>query len=333
MSTKDLELERKRARDRRSQQAMRDRNKWTIESLNQQVSSLAAALDEQTQKACQLGERVKILEGENARLRAQSAAAAASATATSLTPQISTKCHEPYELPPFDTSPTCLADEIVQALIATERRSCLATAKNKAKQMALKPNLAALVYKDHKTDDEISNIVGGIIRCYTEIETLPTKVAVFYCMSISFKVGPCVAHGAERTKWLVCLDARTWENLPAWLRPVSCQLQTPHAGWIDRIPWPRAREWLIRHPDITLDVFAVSYSSCLSILWDHDPEHVLIKVDGRAGDGGAPQAVVINPIFEQHLRQLKHWTVGEPFRSRFKELADLIEQDRQDWDR
>ncbi|KXJ90406.1 hypothetical protein Micbo1qcDRAFT_205254 [Microdochium bolleyi] len=288
---------------------------------------------------------------------------------------LSTRCHEPWELPPFNTPHSCIADEIVQGVVATERRNRHYSATESLPQpapspvlsrqgmasqhpesppipasvlaneasstttgirgslphsqqqqgpptprpnpTALKPNLAALIHKDQQTDDEISNMVGGIVRSYTEIETLPKQVAVFYCMSIL-------------VKWLVSLDARTWENLPAWLRPLPCQLQIPHAAWVDRIPWPRARRYLVQHPEITLDAFASKYSSSLSVLWDYDHEHVLIRVDGG---GGAAKTVLINPIFEQHIRQLKCWTVGETFRTHFQELAELIEMDRREWDR
>lgn len=112
---------------------------------------------------------------------------------------LSAKCHEPWELPPFDIPHTCLADEIVQTVIGKEREKLQATllhastptatvAGTKTKQTVLKPDPAALLYADYKTDDEISNMVGGIVRSYKEIETLPKQVAVYYCMSILFKV-------------------------------------------------------------------------------------------------------------------------------------------------
>lgn len=233
------ELERKRARDRRSQQAMRDRNKSTIDNLHQQVQTLTAALDQQSTIASQLGQRLNILEDENTQLRAYGATASTlTSPAVADSPFVTSPCssisvpaqlgprqhhekivpldtavqplfysdfllsakyHEPWGLPPFDIPHTCLADEIVQTVIAKEREKLQATllhastptttvAGTKTKQTALKPDPAALLYADHKTDDEISNMVGGIVRSYKEIETLPKQVAVFYCMSILFKV-------------------------------------------------------------------------------------------------------------------------------------------------
>lgn len=43
------------------------------------------------------------------------------------------------------------------------------------------------------------------------------------------------------------MDKQSWDLMPEWLRPTPCQLITPHAAWIDRIPWFVAGEnssWL-----------------------------------------------------------------------------------------
>ena len=73
-SQRESELEKKRARDRRSQQAMRDRNRWTIQTLSEQVTALDAALRDRTRDLGTLEARVSYLEGENAQLRTQNAA-------------------------------------------------------------------------------------------------------------------------------------------------------------------------------------------------------------------------------------------------------------------
>jgi len=33
------------------------------------------------------------------------------------------------------------------------------------------------------------------------------------------------------------MDKKSWDLMPVWLRPTPSQLTTPHAAWIDRIPW------------------------------------------------------------------------------------------------
>lgn len=75
----------------------------------------------------------------------------------------------------------------------------------------------------------------------------------------------------------------------------------------------------MEHSEITLDDFASTYSTSIFIKWDCDPAHILIETD--------VQKVIINPIYEDQIRQLKSWTVGDGFRQRFPEISQLIDQD------
>lgn len=87
---------------------------------------------------------------------------------------------------------------------------------------------------------------------------------------------------------------------------------------------PRAREYLIAHQEITLDDFAVPYSSGFDLNWPYDPDSVLLP--STINERGTVE-MVINPVFEEHLQQIRHWTVGKTFRNRFPELSQLIDHD------
>ena len=99
---------------------------------------------------------------------------------------------------------------------------------------------------------------------------------------------------------------------------------TTHAAWIDRIPWPRVRDYLIAHPSITLDHFAAVYSTSFSIQWAYNPSHVLLKATAPGED------IMINPVYEEHIRQLRNWEVGALFRDRYPDIAALIDGDLKD---
>ncbi|KJR83826.1 uncharacterized protein SPSK_04278 [Sporothrix schenckii 1099-18] len=355
LSAKEIELQRKRARDRKSQQAMRDRTKWTIFNLNEQVAYLTQMLSDRARDVHLLNSRLRMLETENSQLRAQNAAlqlslmgsqpqsvdltndaAAAAAAASALaggapgtsssigscvsppddttsasgqsgavTAALPEVVKKPWEIPPADGPPTCLSDQILQGFITSKvhQRSV-----NGALAFGLKPNLCSLLEKDRRTCDAISDIVGDIVRSYFEIDTLPKQVAVFYIM-------------CSLLKWLVLLDKPSWDLLPAWLRPTRTQISTPHAAWIDRIPWPAVRNYLISHPEITLDHFAAVYSTSFSIRWPYDPTHVLLKAVAPDTD------VTINPVYEEHIRQLRNWEVGKAFRDRYPDIGNLIDRD------
>ncbi|CAK7212825.1 hypothetical protein SCUCBS95973_001592 [Sporothrix curviconia] len=350
LSAKEVELQRKRARDRKSQQAMRDRTKWTIYNLNEQVAFLTQMLSDRARDVNLLNSRMRMLETENSQLRAQNAAlqlslmgsqppndpaavaaaAAAAASAalaagangtagsiggilpagdTSSQGQVSMQKPEvvkkPWEVPPVDGPPTCLSDQILQGFITSKvhQRSV-----DGALTFGFKPNLCSLLEKDRRTSDAISDIVGDIVRSYFEIDTLPKQVAVFYIM-------------CSLLKWMVLLDQPSWDLMPAWLRPTRIQVTTPHAAWIDRIPWPTVRDYLIAHPDITLDHFAAVYSTSFSIRWPYDPTHVLLKAVAPGED------ITINPVYEEHIRHLSNWEVGKAFRDRYPAIAEIIDRD------
>lgn len=87
---------------------------------------------------------------------------------------------------------------------------------------------------------------------------------------------------------------------------------------------PKAREYLISHPEITLDDFAATYSTSFFVSWPYDPSHVLITTPGT--DAGN-ESISTNPVYEEHMRHLKNWSVGQAFRDRFPEIAKLTDED------
>lgn len=80
---------------------------------------------------------------------------------------------------------------------------------------------------------------------------------------------------------------------------------------------------LIRHQEIKFDESAAAYSSSFSVWWPYDPNHVIIEF--KPPQSLTPM-VVMNPIYEDHLRQLKNWTVGETLRQGLPAMGDLIDQ-------
>ncbi|KIW02235.1 uncharacterized protein PV09_06388 [Verruconis gallopava] len=314
-SKREIDLERKRARDRKSQQAMRDRAKWTLQNLTEQVHVLTKALKEQTEHANQVKQRMQYLESENEHLRVQNAALRLSLLGDPKRKNSGTLNIPIWKLPPNNCPPISLSDSILQDAVTRKRTQLASNAPSPATTDSLqapnyppRPNFCALIDKEVRADDDISNLVSDVIRSYSAIETLPNQVAVAYVM-VTF------------LRWQVMLDEPSWNHMPEWLRPTQAQLTKPHPAWIDRMPWPGMRDCLIDHPEITLEDLAVVYSSSFFIRWEYDPSHVLISVNSSSN------VVITNPIYEEHIRQLKNWSLGEPFRKRFPELAEAADRD------
>ncbi|KAK4936918.1 hypothetical protein LTR10_022296 [Elasticomyces elasticus] len=313
----DMELQRKRARDRKSQQAMRDRAKWTLESLMDQVAQLHRALEQEGKRNDHLQRQISTLEKENERLQAENAAVQLRLlsempildhpSALSF-PLVELDILPEWQRIPFNSPPTCLSDQILQSLVEAHLRDGSTDIVGNSK-----PDLLRLVDIAAAHTGSVNDVVLDIVKSYAEIDSLPKQVAVHFVM---FRV----------MRWMVLQDEESWNQLPQWLRPIPEQITTTHPAWIDRIPWPRARQHLIAHPEIQLDDFAAVYSSGFQISWAYDAKSVLLTLSPSEGNA---RHAMINPVYEEHITQLQNWKVGDALRHRFPALAEAIDQDCQ----
>jgi regulator of replication initiation timing len=189
---------------------MRDRNKYTIQSLSEQVAYLSGALEERVRAFDMLETKLGFLEAENAQLRTQNAALQLSLMgrdgldddaghSPGVLSNASSIGRALWELHPNNTPAGCLADQILQGFVDAIRAEgvLLPTSPGeRAARFPLRPNLGSLLEQNHSSDDDISNVVADVLRTYREIEGLPKQVAVFYLMATLLKVG----HKDLRTK-------------------------------------------------------------------------------------------------------------------------------------
>ncbi|KAF2501338.1 hypothetical protein BU16DRAFT_534024 [Lophium mytilinum] len=309
------DLARKRARDRKSQRAMRERAKWSMQCLTDQVTALTQALQNETREKEDLMSRFLAVSEELDHLRVQKAALQlrllGNGTSTSKPESpvgTSPAALAPHEAIPLNTAPTTMSDQILQTFAEARWEAYTSPSQARVEAYPEKPDLSALFDgRPNRIIDETSGVVGDIVRSYKEIDTLPKQVAVHYVMSTLMK-------------WQVLRNKASYDQMPEWLRPLECQMQVAHPSWMDRIPWPNVRQYLIECPGIAFDDFAGAYSTSFFIRWDYDPNHVIITTSAAEGGG-----ILINPIYEEHIRQLKNWTVGDVFRRRFPELSTLVD--------
>ena len=90
---------------------------------------------------------------------------------------------------------------------------------------------------------------------------------------------------------------------------------------------PAARDYLVAHPEITLDHFAAKYGSSLTIRWPYDPSMVVIVTPGvtPSAPNNDGYDYLVNPIFAHHIANLANWEVGDLFRAAFPEMARRID--------
>jgi hypothetical protein len=153
----------------------------------------------------------------------------------------------------------------------------------------------------------LSQVFTDILGTFPDISTLPEKVAVLYIMFLIMR-------------WQISPTQENYDRLPEWVTPRPSQLFTPHPAWIDHIPWPRMRDKLVRdyNPNEYLfDNFFIPFTTTLSVNWSYEPEDTLLA--STEGD-----ELVINPVFERHLRRLENWSLGQDFAKAFPGLVDTF---------
>jgi hypothetical protein len=204
VSAKETELLRKRARDRKAQQAMRDRTKWTINNLTDQVLLLNQVIETKTRDLGALDSRVRVLETENAQLRTQNAALQLSLMGSQPREDNQSLLAKNDIRPPWQLLPAnhlkegYLGDQILHAFASSNQRPPtlqIAGTVVTAPVVCLMPNFAALWPKKAsgsppRVEDELSNIVADLVRSFPEINKLPDQVAVFMTMYWQVKVCP-----------------------------------------------------------------------------------------------------------------------------------------------
>lgn len=153
----------------------------------------------------------------------------------------------------------------------------------------------------------LSQVFTDILGTFPDISTLPEKVATLYIMFLIMR-------------WQISPTQENYDRLPEWVTPRPSQLFTPHPAWIDHVPWPRMRDKLVRdyNPDEYLfDNFFIPFTTTMSVNWPYEPEDSLLaSMEG--------EELVINPVFERHLRRLDNWSLGPAFAQAFPGLVDTF---------
>lgn len=85
------------------------------------------------------------------------------------------------------------------------------------------------------------------------------------------------------------------------------------------------RDYLVRHQDISFDEYANAFSLAFDVSWPYD-ESLIVQVDETTDS--ATNHCRLNPIFEEHIRNINNWTVGSRYWQLYPVLAKAVEEDR-----
>jgi hypothetical protein len=151
----------------------------------------------------------------------------------------------------------------------------------------------------------LSKVFTDILATFPDLSTLPEKVAVLYIMFLIMR-------------WQIAPTQENYDRLPEWVTPRPSQLFTPHPAWIDHLPWPKMRDRLVREynpRDYLFDNFFIPFTTTLNVNWPYEQTDTLLS---------SPESddLMINPVFERHIRRLDNWSLGPAFAKAFPGLND-----------
>ncbi|KAL7799843.1 hypothetical protein V8C37DRAFT_365676 [Trichoderma ceciliae] len=171
------------------------------------------------------------------------------------------------------------------------------------------PSVSSLLNPaNSKNSHPVSKFFTDILTKFPEVSNLPEKVAVLYLMFLVMR-------------WQISPTKENLERLPEWIHPLPCQFETPHAAWMDFLPYPEMRGRVIQANDPTVfyfDNFFPPFTSTLTLSWPYEEAHTLLRNPDS-------EEIMINPVFESHMRNLNNWKLGKAFTESFPMLADTCQ--------
>ncbi|KAK3386941.1 hypothetical protein B0H63DRAFT_143351 [Podospora didyma] len=209
-------------------------------------------------------------------------------------------------MPIINCASTCPLDGILLHFIA-ERRQRAAEGLSPEQIVGPRyPSVSSLLNPAQTLfSHPLSKVFTDILALFPDLP-LPERVAVFFVMFLNMR-------------YHIQPTSENYDRLPSWMRPEPCQLTKPHPAWIDHLPFPRMRERLI-HEYIPgaypFEDYFIPYTTTLCVNWPYEDTDALLQ-----SPTGDLSEVLINPVFERHLRRAENWSLGEAFHLAYPNLA------------
>ncbi|GFF39074.1 probable GTP cyclohydrolase-2 [Aspergillus udagawae] len=209
-----------------------------------------------------------------------------------------------YRTPIRNIAPTCTLDAILLDFLHQRQRKAAEGVPTQKLVGPPYPSVSSLLNPDKSVySHPLSKVFVDILRAFPDISSLPEQVAVLYAMFLLMR-------------WQIYPTPENYERLPDWLTPRPSQLLTPHPAWIDYLPWPRMRDRLVgSYQDYPFDQWFIPFTRTLSVNWPYEATDCLLSTSDH-------EDLIINPVFERHLRNLNNWSLGPAFAEAHPQMAE-----------
>lgn len=216
-----------------------------------------------------------------------------------------------YAAPIKNCDPTCPLDALLIDFLSERRQRAADGLPTQEVVGPRYPSVSSLLNPANSAfSHPLSKVFTDILGTFPDISNLPERVAVLYMMFLVMR-------------WQIDPSQDNYDRLPEWMAPLPSQLAKSHPAWIDHVPFPKMRERLVKHynpQQYLFDNFFVPFTTTLSLSWPYeDTDTLLQSLDG--------DELMINPVFERHLRNLDNWKLGDAFAKVFPTLVDTFNLD------
>ena len=209
----------------------------------------------------------------------------------------------PWAAPCRNVEPTCTLDNLLLSFLHSKRNEAAQGVSEQRLVGPAYPSVSSLLNPKIESHP-VSKVFTDILSTFPTIDALPQQIAVLYIMFLIMR-------------WQIYPTQENYERLPDWITPRASQLFTPHPAWIDYLPWPKMRDKLVEcYDDYPFEAFTLPYTTTLSVNWPYEPTDALLS-------SSESDELMINPVFERHLRNLSNWSLGPAFARAHPALADV----------
>ncbi|KAG6028882.1 hypothetical protein E4U40_000787 [Claviceps sp. LM458 group G5] len=215
-----------------------------------------------------------------------------------------------YALPIKNSESSCPLDTILLHFLS-ERRQRIAEGLPMHEVIGPRyPSVSSLLNPANSIySHPLSKIFTDVLARFPDISRLPERIAVLYVMFLVMR-------------WQISPTRENYERLPSWMTPRPSQIECPHPAWVDYVPFPVMRErlariWMSKPGEYDLEQFFIPYTTTLRVSWPYEETDALLILPDS-------DDVIINPVFERHMRNGDNWKLGASFARAFPELVDTF---------
>lgn len=200
-----------------------------------------------------------------------------------------------WEMVPLNVPATTKLDEFILTTVeAWKERASRCGHQDAEINEPLFPSISSLLNqpREEERPRQLSAAVAAQV-CRSPLQSLVERLSFMYNLSYLIR-------------WLVSRTTHSYDKLPDFMKPTRLQCTVPHPAWIDMVVWPEARDQIIQgqmHWD-QFAAFRELTGASMWVRWPHADSGSFMESD----DG---QSLLLNPIFESHIRRIENWQVGE----------------------